>query len=165
MDAVGSCFSCESAGNKMHYGMTNRKSAIDRGNSNPLPWYCPGGSEPPVMCKPPFIGANSNFTACTCKPGEYLVGGTNPCQICPPGYMCYDGLLIECQDDYYQDRSGASECNPCLSDANQPIQCLGSGLKLVKCRGPQKSKRPQCVPCNSCRHDYDLDSAAVNDCY
>jgi len=165
LDAVGACFSCESAGNKMHYGLTNKKSGIYVSNSNPLPWYCPGGDEPPVLCKPPFIGANSNFTACTCSPGKFIVGGTNACQICPPGFMCYDGLLIECPDDYYQDKSGASECNPCLSDANRPIQCYGSNEKLVMCRGRQKSKRPQCVPCNSCRHDYDTDSAAVNDCY
>lgn len=165
LDPVGDCFSCETAGNKMHYGQTNRKLWLNKGASDPLKWYCPGGAEPPVLCEPPFSGSNSNHTFCTCKPGEFRTGGENPCQVCPPGFMCLDGLLMQCPDDTYQAQSGASECIPCLADTGLPTQCYGSGMKLKKCRGAQKSRRPECVPCNSCRHDYDTESAALTDCY
>lgn len=164
-DPVGGCFACESAGNKMHYGLTNRKVGIDIGNSNPLGWYCPGGAEPPELCKAPFIGSNTNHTACTCKPGQYLIGGLNPCQTCPAGYYCIDGELRECLDDYHQSKTGGSECSACLLETGEPIPCPGSGMKLQKCRGRQKSEPLKCVPCNSCRHDYEFESAGLTDCY
>jgi hypothetical protein len=163
-DPVGSCFSCETAGNsKQHYGKTNAAIGIEESDASK--WYCPGGDLPPVKCKPPYSGSNSKRTACSCPAGSFNKGGVDPCEICPAGYSCLDGLQAECPNNYYQDQSGASECLPCLLDGGLSNFCEISGKKMRKCVGAYKSQRPLCVQCNACRHWYESISAGVVDCY
>lgn len=164
LDPVGACFSCETAGNsKEHYGKTNVAIGIE--SSNPSDWYCPGGNLPPVMCKAPYSGSNTNRTYCACPAGYYNRGGVDPCVVCPPGYRCVDGEQQACPDNYYQDQSGASECLPCLLNGGLSNSCEINGQKMRKCVGAYKSQPPLCVQCNACRHWYESSSAGVVDCY
>ena len=163
-EPVGSCFTCETAGNsKQHYGMTNKAIGIEESDASK--WYCPGGDLPPVKCQPPYSGSNSNRTACSCPAGSFNRGGVDPCEVCPPGYSCLDGLQQECPNNYYQDQSGASECLQCLLQGGLSNFCEISGKKMRKCVGAYKSQYPLCVQCNACRHWYESSSAGVVDCY
>lgn len=166
-EPVGTCFSCARAGNnKVHYGQTNQKTVIGQASSSgPLPWYCPGSWMPPVLCPAPFLGSNANHTFCACPPGTFIVGGAQSCEPCPPGYMCPEGVMVECPDNFYQDKSGSSMCIPCLFEGGFSNACELSGRKLRRCVGQYKSQKLTCVYCNACRHPYETESAGVEDCY
>ena len=167
LDLVGKCFDCKSAGNnKVHYGKTSKKTIIQEGAGDPLRWYCPGGSDPPVLCPLPFAGANANFTACVCQPGQYLSLGYG-CQICPSGSMCPNGERIECPDGTYQNNTGATMCNSCLFADGMSNECESRfpPKKMRKCKFPYKSEIPLCVGCNACIRPYGGVSAGTVECY
>lgn len=168
-EPVGQCFSCQTAGaGKVHYGQTNRRTLVDIWPSDPLPWYCPGGDSPPVLCHDPFVGANENFTACVCRPGYYPVNSGAGCLVCPAGFMCPRGEKEECPDDTYQDQQGATMCFSCFLDDGQTNVCDIDAInpkKMRMCRGAFKAERPLCVGCNACRRAYDDLSPGVIDCY
>lgn len=163
---VGNCFSCPSAsGNKAHYAKTPRYKItgyFQQGSDKPLPWYCPGGDSPPLNCTAPFVGANSNYTGCICAQGWFKVGD-NDCQICQPGYMCPNGESIECPDNYYQDKEGATSCTLCHQDGF--ASGCGPGTSLRKCVGRFKKEPPTCINCNICRRSYLTNPAGRVECY
>ena len=169
---VGGCFSCDSAGGgKVHYGKTQLSTYIEPGGTSPLQWYCPGGVEPPVMCRSPFVGSDPNHTMCVCPDGWYSI--VTGCAQCQPGYMCPGGYAQECPDHTYQDTVGATSCNRCTSDGTatgDPLaSCLGGTANnakvLRKCIGRFKAEAPQCVSCNMCKRDYVSSPAGQVDCY
>jgi hypothetical protein len=160
---VGSCFTCESAGKKVHYGKTGSKQIIDAYVKSPLPWICPGSARAPIMCPSQFVGADSNFSSCVCKPGEYQVGETI-CQACPTGSKCPNGAREECPDDFYQNQVSQIECWPCLSPTGTPFGCPFN-TSMRKCTGQYKKEEPFCVTCNMCARDYVSHPAGRVDCY
>lgn len=167
-EPVGSCYPCNTAGaNKVHYGNTQKAVQITLSNDDPLPWYCPGGAEPPVSCKAPYVGSDKNHMFCVCAPGKYNVQTQDACATCAAGNMCMEGTMTECPDNYYQDKTGASSCVSCLTDVGNNLCQFNANNrnKMVKCVGPQKSQPPTCVECNACRHPYERSSAGVVDCY
>lgn len=160
---VGSCFTCDSAGRKVHYKKTSAKQIIDAYARLPLPWICPGGSGAPRMCPPQFVGADANFSSCVCKPGEYQVAGDR-CEACPAGSRCPDGAREDCPDDFYQSEVGQVDCLPCLSPTGIPLGCPFN-TSMRKCTGQYKKEAPFCVTCNMCARDYVSHPAGRVDCY
>jgi hypothetical protein len=170
-EPVGACYTCKSAGNrKVHYGQTNRIVKVEPEPREPLPWYCPGGDAPPVLCLDPFIGATADLTACACKPGYFQNAAGAACQICPKGSKCPEGKRTECPDDTYQDKEGSTSCTSCLSEGGDTNACEttlrgASAKKMRKCIGVYKSEPPLCVLCNMCKRPYDDISPGVIECY
>lgn len=169
---VGGCFACELAGGgKQHYGTSSLSTYVGQPPTDPLPWYCPGGAAPPVVCPRPFVGSDPNHTTCACSNGWYRNG--DGCVLCRPGYMCPGGVALECPDHTYQDAVGASECVRCTSDGTATgapmATCLGGATNnarvLRKCVGRYKAEPPQCVSCNMCIRDYVSSPAGQVDCY
>jgi hypothetical protein len=166
-EPVGSCFTCQSAGNgKVHYGQTPRKTIIDISSTTPLGWYCPGGDKPPVLCTAPFVGANEDNTGCVCSDG-YYPDGSGACNECPPGSMCPNGQIMECPDDTYQNVPGSIICISCLSQDGTTNACEeeSASLKMRKCIGVYKAQLPLCVGCNACIRPYSNSPAGVVQCY
>lgn len=153
---VWACWPCSAAGGyKYHYWKdTTGLSSIIKANpsSDTLSWYCPGNVNAdgvPRMCdKGDLIISNRNHTYCVCAAGTYKAGVT--CSACPAGHMCPAGELIECPDDFYQDKTGQTECYRCT---NIGSFCY-SGQLLRKCAGRFKSQPLTCVPCSMCNKRY-----------
>jgi len=165
---VKQCYSCDSAGDgKVHYGGTHLNVYIPFGSSDPLLWKCPGGADAPALCNTTiFAGSNADHTQCVCKAGYYAVGG-NLCVPCLAGYMCPDGLLQECPNDSYQDRTGQSSCLVCSTDGTAATATTLCGPNQLpnKCVGKYKAVAPKCYGCNQCIRDYTGSNAGQVPCY
>ena len=159
---VGKCFNCSTAASKEHYGKTPYAVKTPP-LKTPLPWICPGGALPPKLCQAPYVGSDENNTRCVCSAGSYPIGG-DTCAVCSPGTMCPGGVMQVCPDDYYQDQSGATSCNSCLSPTGTAPRCNATS-SMRKCTGVFKAQSPQCVSCNMCRREYISDPAGQVDCY
>ncbi|XP_074159845.1 uncharacterized protein LOC141563111 [Sminthopsis crassicaudata] len=92
----------------------------------PAGFYCPEGSEVPILCPAHTIGAapgaKQKQDCRPCPPGCWCKAGdpaTYPCPLghyCPGGNESYLGVPQECPEHTYQPATGAqsrAECQPC----------------------------------------------------
>lgn len=165
------CYKCPTAANKMHYGVTGFDVPITYSSVGMLPFYCPGGSSPPVLCKNDmdgphgvYIGADQRTGECQCMPGYYPRDPDQPngiCLPCEPGFYCsidpddpqHRTVKRLCPEGYFQDQRRQTSCKPC----DQTV-CDMKGYARTACvtkdgtNPPEKWKttNAQCVRCTTC---------------
>lgn len=64
------------------------------------------------------IAANT-ATLCSCSPGYFAyvdnTTGQLDCELCPVDHYCYNGLALQCPDDYHTVGTGSSSASACIA--------------------------------------------------
>jgi len=155
----GSCYPCNLANRKDHYGK-NVETPPELFGGGFLSYRCPGGADAPAMCKVNMVTRVDNATGlsgdCMCKNGYYAVdGGGDECAMCPAGHYCrWEGfrppVKLECPQDTYA-LEGSADCKPC----NTAYQMCDRNMALRRCLpgegGRFQGSDATCVPCALCK--------------
>lgn len=125
--------------------------------------YCPDGNTNPTSCSTPYgqSGMNSKRQEdcyLTLTAGYYIPNAKDSPQSCPKGYKCPGGDTIHyggiggqtaCNNGYYQDGTGQSDCRKCLVGT----YTANDGKAYTACTecpaGTYQDKEGQdgCIPC------------------
>ena len=171
----GGCYKCPTAAGKSHYGETMLTVTPQYQSLGMLPFYCPGGADPPRLCVDDqtgphgvYVDKDQNTGKCQCMPGWYPQLPDKPegqCLPCGKGYFCHideadpthPTVRTLCPDGYYQDQIGQTVCKPC----DQTV-CDAPGYARTACATPKpgvgktvsenfyKTANAQCVRCSQC---------------